>query len=142
MDKNKSLFTDEEIKMIYDGQLIAAMKSLRNRTDMTIAEVKRAVTNAADKKRGSFVEHVAEREERERRESLLCLIKASILVGEFFHNRPEAASLWFETPNPLLGDITPFDYLEIKGAEALLDFVRGLLEEGVREPCDASEEKV
>lgn len=52
-------------------------------------------------------------------------------VREFFAHDGKAA-LWMETPNPLLGDVSPNDMLAAGREEKLLRFVVGALAENGR----------
>lgn len=45
------------------------------------------------------------------------------LVGEFFDGNPEKVALWFELPNPLLGDISPRNMIRGGRYKRLLNFV-------------------
>ncbi|MEQ1642463.1 MAG: hypothetical protein ABL959_03330 [Pyrinomonadaceae bacterium] len=45
------------------------------------------------------------------------------LVGEFFDGNPEKVALWFELPNPLLGNISPRNMIRGGRYKRLLNFV-------------------
>lgn len=45
------------------------------------------------------------------------------LVAEYFEGDPERTALWFKTPNPLLGEITPRDMIRYGRYKKLLNFV-------------------
>ena len=50
------------------------------------------------------------------------------LVGNFFQNEQETA-LWFQTPNPLLGGITPKEMIRRGRFRKLLNFIQTALAE-------------
>jgi hypothetical protein len=45
------------------------------------------------------------------------------LVGEFFNGNPEKVGLWFELPNPMLGNISPRNMIRAGRYKRLLNFV-------------------
>lgn len=45
------------------------------------------------------------------------------LVAEFFEGDAEKTVMWFTTPNPMLGDITPRDMLRLGRAKKLIRFI-------------------
>lgn len=45
-------------------------------------------------------------------------------VEDFFSNDRGKVKGWFNTPNPLLGNITPNEMMKLGRIEKLLDFVR------------------
>lgn len=56
--------------------------------------------------------------------------KAIELVRVFFDGNVEMALSWFITPNPLLGDVEPFDMVALDGScPKLLRFIEHTLEE-------------
>ncbi|MES2215627.1 MAG: hypothetical protein V4485_06450 [Pseudomonadota bacterium] len=50
------------------------------------------------------------------------------LVGEFFKKDKEKTKLWFESKNPLLGNISPEDMLSIGRGWKLLKFIQNQME--------------
>jgi hypothetical protein len=53
------------------------------------------------------------------------------LVANFFKNERKTI-LWFNTPNPLLGDMTPRDMIRIGRFKKLLNFIQTALDENKR----------
>jgi hypothetical protein len=51
------------------------------------------------------------------------------LVAEFFDGDQSKTLLWFSTPNPQLGNLTPMDMVKIGRVRKLLTFVQTALEE-------------
>jgi hypothetical protein len=49
-------------------------------------------------------------------------------VEAFFNNDTEKARLWYTTPNPLLGEISPNQMIAIGREEKLNDFIDSSLE--------------
>lgn len=45
------------------------------------------------------------------------------LVAEFFDGDVQKTALWFKTPNPMLGDITPRDMIRLGRAKKLIRFI-------------------
>ena len=45
------------------------------------------------------------------------------LVAEFFEGDTEKTALWFKTPNPMLGDISPRDMIRYGRYKRLLKFI-------------------
>lgn len=45
------------------------------------------------------------------------------LVAEYFEGDPRKTALWFRTPNPLLGEISPRDMIRIGRYKKLLGFI-------------------
>ena len=54
---------------------------------------------------------------------------ARTLVMGFFDGNEEKTQLWFSSPNPQLGNITPIDMIELGRASKLLAFVQTSLAE-------------
>jgi uncharacterized protein (DUF2384 family) len=67
----------------------------------------------------------------ELRERLIEWATAINLVANFFGNG-EKAILWFQTPNPLLGNMTPRDMIRVGRFKKLLKFIQTALEENRR----------
>ena len=51
------------------------------------------------------------------------------LVAGFFDGDPQKTGLWFHTPNPMLGNITPRNMLRFGRYKKLMEFVVGALNE-------------
>lgn len=66
---------------------------------------------------------------------------AATLVAEFFNGDATKTQLWFSTPNPQLGNITPLDMIKIGRVRKLLTFVQTALDENKR-PIKADDEKI
>jgi len=60
---------------------------------------------------------------KEVREHLNQISNICQLVAEFFDGDPEKTSLWFSTPNPMLGDVSPRDMLRFGRYKKLLKFI-------------------
>jgi uncharacterized protein (DUF2384 family) len=45
------------------------------------------------------------------------------LVAEYFDSDSERTALWFRTPNPMLGDVSPRDMIRLGRYKRLLKFV-------------------
>lgn len=45
------------------------------------------------------------------------------LVAEYFDGNAERTALWFKTPNPMLGGVTPRDMIRVGRYKKLLQFV-------------------
>lgn len=45
------------------------------------------------------------------------------LVAEYFEGNPVKTALWFRTPNPLLGDISPRDMIRLGRYSKLIKFI-------------------
>ena len=45
------------------------------------------------------------------------------LVAEYFEGDPVKTALWFHTPNPMLGDITPKDMVRLGRSKKLIRFI-------------------
>ena len=59
-----------------------------------------------------------------------------LLVAEHFDGNAQKASLWFKTPNPMLGNVSPRDMIRYGRFSKLQRFVTGALsEDGAREPA-------
>lgn len=57
-----------------------------------------------------------------------------LLVAEHFSGNAQKASLWFRTPNPMLGNVSPRDMIRYGRFSKLQRFVTGALaESGARE---------
>ena len=55
-----------------------------------------------------------------------------ILVAKFFGGSPEKAQIWFNTSNPLLGDIEPLKLIMLGREKKLLQFIRNaMIENGM-----------
>lgn len=54
------------------------------------------------------------------------------LVAEFFSGDQSKTQLWFSTPNPQLGNITPLDMIKIGRVRKLLSFVQTALDQNKR----------
>lgn len=67
----------------------------------------------------------------ELRERLIEWAMAINLVADFFGDG-EKAILWFQTPNPLLGSMTPRDMIRVGRFKKLLKFIQTALEENRR----------
>ena len=67
----------------------------------------------------------------ELRERLAEWATAINLVAEFF-NDEEKTILWFSTPNPLLGDISPRNMIKMGGFQKLFKFIQTALDENSR----------
>jgi len=59
------------------------------------------------------------------------------LVCKFFGNKNKAA-LWFNTPNPLLGGVSPVDTISLGKVDKLLKFIRNCLAENEPPPSQKS----
>lgn len=57
------------------------------------------------------------------------------LVANFFHDETKTI-LWFSTPNPLLGGMSPKEMIRIGRFKKLLNFIQTALEENQREPIN------
>lgn len=60
------------------------------------------------------------------------------LVGNFFHDEPKTM-FWFQTPNPLLGNISPKEMIRRGRFKKLLEFIQTALDEN--SPPDRGKEK-
>ena len=59
-----------------------------------------------------------------------------LLVAEHFDGNAQKASLWFKTPNPMLGNVSPRDMIRYGRFSKLQRFVTGALaEDGSSEPA-------
>jgi hypothetical protein len=67
----------------------------------------------------------------ELRQRMLEWAVAINLVGHFFKDR-DKTMLWFQVPNPLLGNIAPRDMIRIGRFEKLLKFIQTALSENER----------
>lgn len=54
------------------------------------------------------------------------------LVAGFFDKDEHKTILWFSTPNPLLGDMTPRDVIRVGRFKKLLKFIQTALNENTR----------
>lgn len=45
------------------------------------------------------------------------------LVAEYFDGDPIKTALWFKTPNPMIGDITPRDMIRLGRSNKLIRFI-------------------
>jgi len=52
------------------------------------------------------------------------------LVAEFFDGDPVKTALWFRTPNPMLGDMSPRDMIRYGRYKRLQKFILEAREEG------------
>ncbi len=68
---------------------------------------------------------------QELRERLVEWATAINLVGGYFKN-PEKTMLWFQVPNPLLGDMPPRDMIRVGRFKKLLKFIQTALDENTR----------
>ncbi len=53
------------------------------------------------------------------------------LVGSFFNDHHKTM-LWFQVPNPLLGDLSPRDMIRVGRFKKLLNFIQTALDENLR----------
>ena len=53
------------------------------------------------------------------------------LVAEFFDGDRLKTALWFKTPNPMLGNLSPRDMIRYGRYKKLLNFVQSALEENI-----------
>lgn len=60
------------------------------------------------------------------------IIEARRLVDDFFGGDLSKTKLWFETPNPLLGGITPLWLINNGRTHRLLEFIKTQLSENER----------
>jgi hypothetical protein len=67
----------------------------------------------------------------ELRERLIEWATAINLVANFFGDGDKAL-LWFQTPNPLLGNMTPRDMIRVGRFKKLLKFIQTALDENIR----------
>lgn len=51
------------------------------------------------------------------------------LVAQVFHGDKEKTALWFQTPNPLLGNISPRDLIRFGRIHKLMEFILDAMEE-------------
>jgi uncharacterized protein (DUF2384 family) len=51
------------------------------------------------------------------------------LVAEHFEGDPVKTALWFKTPNPMIGDITPRDMIRLGRSKKLIRFIMDAREE-------------
>lgn len=63
------------------------------------------------------------------------------IVSEFFRNEPWKADLWFKTPNPLLGWLSPTEMAMQGRCEKLVKFARTATSENKRGEAEASPQK-
>ena len=69
------------------------------------------------------------------KERLEQIANCCLLVAEHFDGNAEKASLWFKTPNPMLGNVSPRDMIRYGRFTKLQRFIAGALgEAGRREP--------
>lgn len=64
------------------------------------------------------------------KERLEQIANCCLLVAEHFDGNAEKASLWFKTPNPMLGNVSPRDMIRFGRFAKLQRFVVGALTEG------------
>ena len=64
----------------------------------------------------------------ELKERLIEWATAINLVADFFKNNDKTI-LWFNTPNPLLGEVTPRNMIRIGKSKKLITFIRNALSE-------------
>lgn len=57
------------------------------------------------------------------RDRLEQIANVCALVAEYFDGDPERTALWFRTPNPMLGDVSPRDMIRLGRYKRLLKFV-------------------
>ena len=67
----------------------------------------------------------------ELKERLIEWATAINLVADFFKDN-EKTILWFNTPNPLLGEVTPRNMIRIGRSKKLIIFIRNALSENKR----------
>ena len=51
------------------------------------------------------------------------------LVLEFFEGNEKKRDLWFDTPNPMLGRVSPYEMITLWREEKLLKWIKTSLEE-------------
>lgn len=66
------------------------------------------------------------RDKREAAESL-ANYDACVLINEFFKGNKDKALTWWNTSNPLLGDITPVDMVKMGRSLKLLKIIKELI---------------
>lgn len=76
-------------------------------------------------------DHKMPAEVRERIEEIANVIE---LVAQFFDGDAAKTALWFKTPNPMLGNISPRDMIRYGRYDRLRRFVVEALDENVAEP--------
>jgi hypothetical protein len=81
------------------------------------------------------IRYEEERIPAELRERLTEWAIALNLVAGFF-NDLDKTILWFSTPNPLLGNISPRDMIRIGRSKKLLNFIQTALNENSRDMSD------
>jgi uncharacterized protein (DUF2384 family) len=69
---------------------------------------------------------------RELQDRLLEWAVALSLVAQFFKDEQKTV-LWFKTPNPLLGDMTPRDMIRVGRFRKLRRFIQNALSENERQ---------
>jgi len=74
------------------------------------------------------------------RDRLALIANICNLVYEFFGDDVKTA-LWFKTPNPMLGDVSPRDMIRFGRYNKLLRFVTEALEQGERRGREASQKR-
>lgn len=57
------------------------------------------------------------------RDRLEQIANVCALVAEYLDGDPERTALWFRTPNPMLGDVSPRDMIRLGRSKRLLKFV-------------------
>lgn len=57
------------------------------------------------------------------------LLETFLLVEEFFEGNHAKTTLWFSSPNPLLGGMTPYQMVQLGRGAKLLKFVKQQLAE-------------
>lgn len=62
-----------------------------------------------------------------------------LLVAEYFKGEPQKTALWFRTPNPLLGDISPRDMIRFGRYKKLMKFVIDARNKATNEPKEPEE---
>jgi uncharacterized protein (DUF2384 family) len=73
------------------------------------------------------------------KERLEQIANCCLLVADHFDGDAKKASLWFKTPNPMLGDISPRDMIRFGRFSKLQRFIVGALTEGGRREQEAQE---
>lgn len=66
---------------------------------------------------------------RQLKERLEQIAVTCSLVAEFFEGDQLKTAMWFKTPNPMLGNISPRDMIRYGRYKKLLNFVQSALEE-------------
>ena len=64
------------------------------------------------------------------------LEQARIQVEQFFDNDKDKAALWFRTPNPLLGEVSPDFMIAMGKTDRLVSFIQEQLDLNILEHDD------